>query len=137
LVRLIRWTGESRDVTDADVEAVKQARLSRSGDPVRDRLARLSVEEVPVNDRFPALADLRLDTEGNIWVEDYPRPQVEGPDRWIVFDSTGRFRCNAETPDGTRIFEIGDDYILGSERDEANVEYVRMYVLTRPSEDSG
>jgi hypothetical protein len=138
LVRLIRWTGGSRDVTDADVNAVRQAALSRlTGDPRMDRLRRLSVEEVPVNDRFPALGDLRLDTEGEIWVEEYPRPGVEGPDRWIVFDSAGNFRCTADTPDGLLIYQIGDDYILGEEQDEARVEYVRMYALARPPKRSG
>jgi len=138
LARLVRWTGESRDVTGADVDALREAALSRlTGDPRMDRLRRLSVEEVPVNDRFPALGDLRLDTEGNIWVEEYPRPGVEGADRWIVFDSAGNFRCTADTPNGLLIYEIGDDYILGEEQDAANVEYVRMYALARPPRRSG
>jgi hypothetical protein len=31
-----------------------------------------------------------------------------------------------------RLFEIGDDYLLGMERDDLGIEYVRMYEITRP-----
>jgi len=34
-------------------------------------------------------------------------------------------------PDAFRVFEIGDDYILGRYADELGVEYLRLFGLTR------
>ena len=34
-------------------------------------------------------------------------------------------------PEGFRLFEVGDDYVLGVGRDQLDIEHVRMYGLTR------
>jgi hypothetical protein len=38
-----------------------------------------------------------------------------------------------ETPGRFRIFEIGEDYLLGTSRDELGVETIRLYRLTKPA----
>jgi len=43
----------------------------------------------------------------------------------------GRVLGFVETPGGLSIFEIGEDYILGSTTDEVDVEYVQLWELGR------
>ena len=48
-----------------------------------------------------------------------------------VFDPDGRALGFVETPGGFGVFEIGEDYILGSTTDELGVEYVQLRELGR------
>ncbi len=48
-----------------------------------------------------------------------------------VFDPTGQVLGFVETPEGLRIFEIGEDYILGRTEDEFEVESVQIWPLER------
>ena len=70
--------------------------------------------------------------QGNLWVKEYSRPTDERP-RWSVFDREGRWLGTVETPDGFRVQQIGPDWILGVEKDELEVEHVRMYPLVKPA----
>ncbi len=130
LFSLVRWAGPSRSVSREDVQRYRQELLSRSDDPGYKRDVRMLFETAPVNDSLPALADLRLDGTGNIWVREYARPGVQQTDRWVVFDQSGRFRCIAEIPKGLLLFQIGEDFLLGREGDPSEVEYVRLYELS-------
>jgi hypothetical protein len=134
LAALYRWTGGGREVTDADVEARARSireRAQANGDT--SFLAAVLDPDIPIADRFPALSALRVDTDGDLWIRRYRRPTWEGPERAIVLDPGGAFVCHGYIPEEMRLFEIGDDYLLGMEHDELGVEHVRMYGLTRPA----
>jgi hypothetical protein len=72
-----------------------------------------------------------LDRAGNLWVEDYVRPGDEGPPRWNVFGPDGVQLAAVSTPPGFHIYEIGTDYLLGTWKDELDVEYVRIHALLK------
>lgn len=128
LTALYRWTGGSREVTDEEV--AERERSVREDSP---RFADAMLDpDIPIADRFPALSALEVDAGGSLWIRRYRRPTWEGPQPTIVLDSDGAFVCHGAIPEGMRLFEIGDDYLLGMERDELGVEYVRMYGVTRP-----
>ena len=55
----------------------------------------------------------------------------ELPDRWRVFDSAGVWLGDVTVPSGFYPYQIGDDWILGSETDELDVEYVVVYPLVK------
>jgi hypothetical protein len=80
---------------------------------------------------FPAHGPLRLDLDGNLWVQDYPVPGSEVPHRWSVFDPEGYWLGLVETPKHLTIREIGGDYMLGTTRDEPDVVYVVVHKLTK------
>ncbi len=94
---------------------------------LRERFA-----EVPMPETFPAFAAIVADALGHLWVQEYNLPGEERPNPlWTVFDSEGRVLGFVETPPGLRIYEIGEDYILGRATDDLDVEYVQMWPLDR------
>lgn len=132
LVRLIRWHGPDRAVRDADVAKYREERLESARNVDELRRVRAEIEQTPVAPEFPAYRMLVVDRTGNLWVESYPRPGENGRRRWTVFDAAGRMLGDVAIPERLWVFEIGDDYVLGVERDELGVEYVRMYALVKP-----
>lgn len=86
--------------------------------------------EVPARETIPAFDRLIVDVAGNLWVRDY----LVAPDdvsRWSVFDPEGRWLGMVETPAGLDVHQIGSDWILGTVKDELDVEYVRLYPLVK------
>ncbi len=79
----------------------------------------------------PALDDLQVDSEGNVWASSY-RVDPARPAEWSVFDPSGRWLGQVETPPGLEIAEIGSDYIVGVWMDDLGVEFVRLYSLHKP-----
>lgn len=136
LRRIVRRTFQPVRVTDADWNAhfdEEDAREDGSSHAEGADLARLRArrrEVLPRRETFPAFADARTDAEGNLWMEQYLRPGEEPP-RWDVFDPEGHWLGTVETPSGLRIHQIGADWILGVEKDELEVEHVRMYPLAK------
>jgi hypothetical protein len=50
---------------------------------------------------------------------------------WDVFDTTGAWLGTVPVPSGFGPWDIGDDWILGVEQDELDVEYVVVYPLIK------
>lgn len=80
----------------------------------------------------PTHTELIFDRLGNLWVENYRHPWEASPRMWSVFGRDGRWLGDLELPDGLQVYEIGDDYMAGIERDDMGVEYVRVYALEKP-----
>ena len=85
---------------------------------------------VPPVDAYPAFDEILVDRLGYLWVREY-RMSDEEAAVWTVFDPEGRVQGMVETPAGLNIFEIGEDYVLGSAKDELGVEYVQVWGLSR------
>ena len=83
---------------------------------------------VPPVDAYPVFDDILADRAGYLWVREY-RMSDEEAEVWTVFDSEGRVLGLVETPAGLNVFEIGEDYVLGSAEDELGVEYVQLWGL--------
>ncbi|MCY4508956.1 MAG: hypothetical protein OXG35_18670 [Acidobacteria bacterium] len=56
------------------------------------------------------------------------RPPVPA---WTVFDDDGRVLGLMDLPPDLDIFEIGEDYILGSVSDDLGIESVQLWPLDR------
>ena len=85
---------------------------------------------VPPVDAYPAFNEILSDRLGYLWVREY-RMSDEEAAVWTVFDSEGRVLGLVETPAGLNVFEIGEDYVLGSAENDLGVEYVRVWGLDR------
>jgi hypothetical protein len=137
LRRSIRRARENLPVTDDDIEALKQHQLQALDDGSSSNAARARIEreyaETPHPEHMPAYDRLIVDDRGNLWVEDYRRPADTQP-VWTVFDSTGQMLGSVPMPERFRPFEIGADYVLGSWRDELDVQYVRLFGIERGEE---
>ncbi len=131
LVAIIRWFGPARSVESEDVDAYWNARLEgRTGDD-RRRIQRMR-EVTPVSERFPATARLQAAPAGRLWVEAYTPPPATGPATWWVFGDGGALIGTAAVPATLRITDIGNEVVLGIERDSLDIEHVRLYRLMVP-----
>jgi hypothetical protein len=85
---------------------------------------------------LPAYAAIVLDSDGLVWVQDYPRPGAQAT-RWSVFTSQGVQRAELMLPANLEVYEIGRDYVLGRYLDpEESVPQVKLYRLQRPNAGS-
>ncbi len=72
------------------------------------------------------------DELNHLWIQEYTLPgEGGGKPVWTVFDPDGHVLGFMETPAGLRVFQIGEDHILGYVTDELGVEYVQVWSLSR------
>jgi hypothetical protein len=88
------------------------------------------LEEIPFPESFPAFKGLRLDSDGNLWVRDYPLPGTAASS-YMVFDGKGHLLGPVHLPHSFTPFDIGNDYILGRYKDPDDVEYIHLYELRK------
>ena len=132
LARIVRRDHLMRAPTTAHVEHYIEDRISSTADSEIRARERARFKPVPVSDHFPAFRSVRDDALGHLWVEEYEPPGEELPGViWCVFDPDGKVLGFVETPPGLLIYEIGEDYILGSVRDELDVEFIQVWPLER------
>lgn len=84
----------------------------------------------------------RFDGEGNLWVRRARREPLlarvsqerplRPPERWFVFDPSGRWLGEVETPEGVVVKAISGGLVLGVAWDELDVEELRVYRIERP-----
>lgn len=129
LVRIVRREGELDGPSRADLDAYHARRYADMPDEERTQ-ALDQVRDMPLVETYPAFAAIMSDRAGYLWVREYWAPDAEGP-VWAVFDPDGQLQGLVETPSGLRLFEIGDDYLLGWAYDELQVEHVQIWPLSR------
>ena len=131
LARIVRRDHETRIPTQAEQDEAFRDRFA--GLTEEDREPRMAVAaDVPLVESFPAYSRLRGDALGHLWVAEFKLPDAAYDGTlWTVFDPDGRALGFVETPGGFGVFEIGEDYILGSTTDELGVEYVQLRELGR------
>lgn len=131
LTRLIRRQHSNLDVTPEDIERYKQEQLEQATDPNWRRFQQEMLADMPFPKTMPAYSRMVVDEPGDLWVAEYRRPGDDQP-RWNVFDPDGRMLGTVRTPPDFVIFQIGADFLLGSWRDELDVQHLRMYRLIKP-----
>lgn len=131
LESIVRKQHEQLDVTDADVEALKEQQLSGNmPQGMRDAMVGI-LDDTPIRETMPAFDSVMVDRVGNLWVEEYRRPGDTLP-RWTVFNRDGELLGTLSLPDGFVIYDVGDDYVLGKWSDEMDIEHVQLYGLIKP-----
>jgi len=130
LEAIIRLQRDNAPVTQEILDTYKNARLANVHP--RERAAReAQLDSLPFPERMPAYSDILVDTEGNLWVEDY-RPFGGEQPVWNVFDPSHRLLGSVETPVRLTIFDIGSDYVLGRWQEPSGTETIRVYRLDKP-----
>ena len=148
-VRVIRRAWQPVEITASDRQAYRDAMVNRPGEgggSVSPRI-RAQREAIYADDMFaktlPAYGGIYVDAVGNLWTMEPLRPRDmptaarfndtnDKPRAWSVFDPSGRWLGQVQTPANFLVFEIGADYIIGLWRDEVDVEHVRQYALIKP-----
>ncbi len=137
-VRLIRWTGESADVTDEDV-ARERAREKAEYDRLDPRIQQMikggyetqTHPSRPIADMMPSMNGIRIGTDGRLWVRQFQPPADTTARKWIAFARDGRFDCALRAPN-YGVEQIGPDFMLVTDRDSLGVQRVKQFTLSRP-----
>lgn len=129
LVRIVRWSGGDRSVSDESLELWRSRQLSGAGTGTDSAAIRKRIGERPVAERFPALDRVLVGRGGRLWVRRYQRPEWTSTERWLVFGRDGELACRIQLPERFTPREVADDYLLGTWRDELDVVHVRVYGL--------
>jgi hypothetical protein len=130
LLRILRIPSVSLDLTEDDVERALADELAARPEGER-AMWRSHLEGMAVPATRPAYSRLLGDPEGNIWVGAYARDPGDVTS-WTVFDASGAWLGTVEMPDRFRALEIGSSWVLGTWRDDLDVEHVRLYELHKP-----
>jgi hypothetical protein len=133
-VRIVRLPNLELALDAEDREDFVGGRLARL--PAEDRAGeRARLEAMPFPETRPAFGGLLADDVGNLWVGDWILAR-ETPERWKVFDATGRWLGVVEVPGRFFPYDVGEDWVLGVEWDELDVEYVVIYPLLKGPTDA-
>jgi hypothetical protein len=133
-IHVVRQRREPMEVRRSDDERARSTLVEYFPDRLRPEVQR-AVDAMPHYATFPAFADVRLDRDGELWVEESRRPGDDQP-VWQVFDRDGVLIGRVETPVGLAITDIGADYLVGVWRDALDVERVRLYRYERATPPS-
>jgi hypothetical protein len=115
---LDEWVDQYPEILDRPQEARAEAR-----------------RELKVAETMPAFRWIGVDSEDNLWVEEWEGVGWE-QGRFSVFRPDGAWLGQVDLPDGLAValgepdkqaLEIGPDYLLGVWADEYGVEQVRLY----------
>ena len=127
LQRILRRTVDPVPVSDEELQGWKESAgsVNRRWDWRRwDR----AMSELPRR-HHPAISDLRVDSEGYLWVRRLNRERGWG--EWSVFNVEGRWLGTLVVP-MLGVYWIGEDFILGGHINvETGVQTVERYRLNR------
>jgi len=150
LMRLIRWSAPPSPITDADWAAYEaDLEAERATQPRQASVLLSDRDEHPhpdVKPYFgpPHVPDARgsaflLDDEGHLWVRRFTRTLATnrdrsppGPPRWWVFDPSGRWLGEVQTPQGLVVKNVRGGFLLGVFRGELGAEEVHAYRIEVP-----
>ena len=141
LVQLIRWRHAEAELGGTEVREFEQM-LTEDLEENERPIFRRRLAELAGTHQFPHYAALLVDELGYLWVRQYRwrtdnhwtgsgSLMTSGPGDWWVFEPDGRWLGTVRMPEGLDLSQVGEDFILGTHRDELGVERVRLYGLTR------
>jgi hypothetical protein len=126
-VRTIRAAVPTDPVTEADVARLRDMRLATASTAADSASVRAGIDEAERMSRFPVASLIRTDSHGRIWMRPFIWRPSDRIAHWLVFEQTGAVLGTVALPAGLQVFDIGDAYILGVERDDDDVERVVRY----------
>jgi hypothetical protein len=129
---LIRADRNRRPVTRSDVRKYRESvvMLGGEGNAALSRQRAQLLARAPYPGRKPAITALRVDAEGNLWVESPAAEEGAMGGEWAVVSPAGRVLGRVRLPDGLAVQQVGPGWLLGTAA-EGGVEHVRLYRFTR------
>lgn len=101
-------------------------------DPDLGAVQRRLLDNLPHRSTLPAISQLRVDREDNLWIRAYVPPDAEMAE-WSIFDPEGHWLGVIQIPAELEVLEIGDDYLLAKTVDPLDdVERVVLHRLRKP-----
>lgn len=106
-----------------------QPMMSQAPQEIRDQITD-RINSAPYPATLPFVAQLLVDDEGYLWAQEVGLPG-DRRQKWGVFDRDGGLQAWIRMPERFRPTSIGSDWVVGIWQDDDDVEYVRVYALTR------
>ncbi len=121
LARILRVDDDPVAVTPAAVAAFIDS-VAAPQAPDRARVTRERFADAPHGRAYPRFIDLEIDAVGRIWAA---RGDT-GSDRWDVFSPEGERVATVALPAVSKVWQIGEDWMLISQSDDLDIETVRI-----------
>jgi hypothetical protein len=126
-IPLWSWPATDRAVTPDTVRAYKEAVLSAYEGQMAG-LMRERLDGVPVSERFPALRELLVGSDGSVWIQLY-EPMPGSPQTWLRVPWGDLGACRVTLAQGFAAFAFDSHRVLGRATGEYDVESVEVYAL--------
>lgn len=123
-------------VTDADIRDLIEAEIAEAGERERAGIER-AYADITFPERHGAISALLVDAEGYLWLRTYASPSAPIA-TWRVLDAEGIEVAQIALPRRLEVFEIGRDYVLGRQLDQAQgVPVLHRWRLDRSGQRLG
>lgn len=101
---LVRWLGKPVATTKTDMQGyVDQAIEAATSEEQRAALRTQGTAYFQYAATLPPHGPLVAGVDGALWMNEYRRPGVRGPERWTVFGPDGVAREEVELPEGSTL----------------------------------
>ena len=124
LMRVIRRLDGRRAPTEQEVEAAMEMAM-------RPRPMGPAPRTPETPDLVPTSFGLTVGIHGDVWVRRAPVRGMQGETVFDAFDREGRFRGEVRFEGYFWLYEVGDDYLLGTRLDELGVPHIQLHRLVR------
>jgi hypothetical protein len=128
LHHIIRTGRAPVPVTDAQLDAAFERNLEQMPEQARNQARAAGRGDQPHGEFVPPYGLMIIDRSGRYWLSDYDDP-LDTPGRWTVYAADGAVLARIQLPEQFRPYDIGEDWILGREPDELDVEHVKLYPI--------
>lgn len=127
---ILRWSPPAIPVDAALLEQLKQAALTRATtEQARERIEGQYAAGSPAP-VVPYFSRLLADPEGHLWVQAFAPFQTDSV-RFHIFDAEGQYLGSRSLPPRHRVLEIGTNHILTVWQDDDDLEYLRVFGITK------
>jgi hypothetical protein len=131
LKQLIRGPEYRRAIAQEDIERHLAPVLEGIDDLTAREWMEKLLGEMEYPEYWPPYSELLVDPSGNIWVAYYPEVARQPASRWMVFSSSGQLLGDLDLPERMTVLDITSELIIGVWTDDFDVEYIRVYELTK------
>ena len=118
-------------VTASAIAEVESARLASSSNANERARNEAFFKQMQFPPTMPAYGRVLVDSEGNIWVSRYS--VLPGAGVWDVFDADGQLLGELQLPPRFNPRQISGSWLVGTSRDELEVERVQVHALRKGS----
>lgn len=90
--------------------------------------AKFSAKYLP--ELLPSFESLTPGPQGEVWIQEYVGNRQQ-PAQYVALDANGRPRGRMRVPAGSRLREVGPDYVIVVHEDNDGVESIRVHAFQR------
>lgn len=126
-VGMLAWDGPSQEYSPAIVERFVEMQMANAPEGRRAAWRRF-YEDLPELDRLPAYNRILVDSQDRVWVREYS-PPGSARARWVIFGEGREPLGSLYMPREARVWDIVDDIVIYSVKDEFDVPVVKAQRL--------